>query len=352
MAANSQADGHDFVLIRYNADGSLDTSFDDDGIVITDLSLGGSANAVSLQSDGKIIAAGYYVNGYPIGDFAVVRYNGDGSLDPSFGAGGIVTTDLGGNFDGIGAVAIQGDGKIVVGGSNENIDGSTILGDFALARYNNDGSLDTGFGVNGTIVTKIGDISYISRMLLQNDGKIVTAGNSSLGFTLARYLNHSNNITSVSPTSGGSLQQPSTGLNGTVGVTLTVPGGAVTQETTLVFNNQSASGNPTTGFALGGIVFSLEAFVNNVQQPNFTFITPATLTFTYSDADVAGLPGGESSLELRYWDGSAWSTDGITRASHDLNANTITFQITHLTEFSLLGAVSSNTNTYIPIIVK
>lgn len=149
-------------------------------------------------------------------------------------------------------------------------------------------------------------------------------------------------------TAGGTLQENEAGLNGSVDVNLAVPASAVNQDTVLLFTNQAGSANSTSGFSLGGLVFTLEAFVNNTPQPNFTFNTPATLTFTYSDADVAGLPGDEADLNLRYWDGNAWSTDGITKVSHDLAANTITFQITHLTEFALLGPGA----TYLPLVIR
>jgi uncharacterized delta-60 repeat protein len=132
--------------VRYNADGSLDTGFGGgDGIVTTSISAGDDkAHGLALQADGKIIVVGETSgNGK---DFAVLRYNADGSLDTLFGGGdGIVTTDFaGGSFDVAYRVVVQADGRIVVGGASGS--GTT---DFAVARYLADGSLDTSFSGDG-----------------------------------------------------------------------------------------------------------------------------------------------------------------------------------------------------------
>ncbi|MFM7739828.1 MAG: delta-60 repeat domain-containing protein, partial [Planctomycetota bacterium] len=132
----------DFALVRYNADGSLDTSFGTAGKVTTPV---GTSNdqgySVTIQPDGKIVLAGSTHNGSNW-DFALVRYNADGSLDTSFGTGGMVTTPIGTNDDYGLSVTFQPECKIVVAGWAHN--GSNW--DFALVRYNADGSLDTSFG--------------------------------------------------------------------------------------------------------------------------------------------------------------------------------------------------------------
>ena len=132
-----------------NADGSLDTSFDTDGKVTTAI---GSATdygrSVAIQSDGKIVVAGYSNNGSNF-DFALARYNTDGSLDTYFDSDGKITTAIGSSNDYAFSVAIQSDGKIVVAGYSYNESG----GEFALARYNTDGSLDTSFDTDGKVTT-------------------------------------------------------------------------------------------------------------------------------------------------------------------------------------------------------
>src|SRR6266536_6144139 len=162
------------------AAGALDPTFGIGGEVTTDFGGSDSAQAVAIQSDGKILAAG--LSG--AGDFALARYNADGSLDPSFGSGGKVTTDFGG-FDLALGVALQSDGKIVAAGQG----GSSF--DFALARYNADGSLDTSFGSGGKVTTDFGVFDAATAVAIQRDGKIVATGSTfSSGFqqfALARY---------------------------------------------------------------------------------------------------------------------------------------------------------------------
>ncbi len=178
----------DFALARYNSDGSLDTSFDSDGKVTTAIGvLSDGAYAIAIQSDGKIVVAGYANNGSN-DDFALARYNTNGSLDATFGSGGKVTTPILSSTDQAYAVASQSDGKIVVAGRAYN--GSND--DFALARYNSNGSLDTSFDTDGKLSTVIGNGNdYVRAMRLQSDGKIVVAGYANTGtnddFTLARY---------------------------------------------------------------------------------------------------------------------------------------------------------------------
>jgi uncharacterized delta-60 repeat protein len=130
----------DMAVVRYNLDGSLDTSFGGTGEVTTSFGGGFSgADDVKVQPDGKVVAAGW--TGGSSSNFALVRYNADGSLDTSFGKGkGVVSTGINGYSElGI-AMALQADGKIVVAGTS---------GD--LVRYNADGSLDAGFGTGGKV---------------------------------------------------------------------------------------------------------------------------------------------------------------------------------------------------------
>src|SRR3954471_1124471 len=109
-----------------------------------------------------------------------------GDLDPTFGSGGLVTTDFGGRGDSALGVAVQPDGKIVAAGSSSAHDVFNV--DFALARYNPDGTLDSSFGSGGTVLSDSGStIDAASDVLLQPDGKIVAAGTSERQFGVARY---------------------------------------------------------------------------------------------------------------------------------------------------------------------
>jgi uncharacterized delta-60 repeat protein len=165
--------------------GVLDPTFGTGGMVKTAIGSADSAAyavatypAVGTANDGKVVVAGYafgHKKG-PVGneDFAVARYNLDGTPDPSFGGSGTVTTDLGTNLDVAQDVAVQPDGKVVVAGYA----GSA----FAVVRYNTDGSLDTSFGgtsAMGKVITQLGGKNGYDRgysLALQPDGKIVVAG--------------------------------------------------------------------------------------------------------------------------------------------------------------------------------
>ena len=177
-----------FALARYNTDGSLDTTFDNDGKVITTIGGWDFAIDVALQPDGKIVAAGGGDNISAYRDFVLMRYNSNGSLDTTFDTDGKVITDFGRTDDGH-AVVIQPDGKIVMVGAGN------VLSTFALARYNSDGTLDNNFGTDGKVITGIGSSSVAYAVALQPDGNIIVAGSSyngsDLDFVLARYMGDS-----------------------------------------------------------------------------------------------------------------------------------------------------------------
>jgi uncharacterized delta-60 repeat protein len=166
-----------FALARYNPNGSLDTTFSGDGRQTTDLGRIDSAMGVAIQANGKIVAVG---SGN--GNFALARYNPNGSLDASFSGDGKERTDFGGG-DAANGVAIQANGKIVAVGR----DGSSAGRDFALARYNPNGSLDTTFSGDGKQTTDFGGIDRANGVALQGNGKIVAVGAGNGNFALARY---------------------------------------------------------------------------------------------------------------------------------------------------------------------
>ena len=177
-------DTTDFGLARYNSNGALDATFGTGGKVKTTFANFDGARAVAIQSDGKIVAAGFahLVNGDF--DFALARYNSNGTLDTTFGTGGKKTTAFGAPSVAQGnAIAIQKDGKIVVSGL-------TIvnnIANFAVARYNTNGTLDTTFGSGGKAVTDFGAHDRSFSVALQADGKIVAGGMRGNDFALARY---------------------------------------------------------------------------------------------------------------------------------------------------------------------
>jgi uncharacterized delta-60 repeat protein len=190
IAAGSSHNGAnlDFALVRYEWFGQLDPTFDTDGLVTTAIGTGDDvAYAAAVQTDGKIVLAGKAGNGAN-DDFALARYNSDGSLDPSFNGTGKVVTPVGGGRDVIYSLKIQPDGKILVAGVSDN----GANDDFALARYHPNGALDTSFDDDGIVTTAIGggdDIAY--SLAIQTGGKIVVAGSADNGadldFAVVRY---------------------------------------------------------------------------------------------------------------------------------------------------------------------
>jgi uncharacterized delta-60 repeat protein len=179
----------DFAIARYNTDGTLDSSFGVDGKATTDFGAGDAVVlSITTQTNGKIIVGGYTDNGTDY-DFAIARYNSDGSLDNSFGVNGKVTTAFGMGDDFAESVVLQPDGKIVASGASHN---GTDL-DFAIARYNSDGTLDNSFGVGGKATTDFGtgeDQGW--SVAIQPNGRIIVAGYATIGagtdFAVARYI--------------------------------------------------------------------------------------------------------------------------------------------------------------------
>jgi len=174
----------ELLLLRYNSNGMLDSTFDTDGKVITSLGNGAITSSVMLQNDGKIIVAGYAEST----ELLLLRYNSDGTLDSTFDTDGKVITSLWNatGFSGVtlSSVTLQDDGKIVVAGNVFNASTS----DSALARYNSDGTLDSTFDTDGIVVTSFGNTVHISSTTMQNDGKIIVVGYTSLNeFLLMRY---------------------------------------------------------------------------------------------------------------------------------------------------------------------
>lgn len=181
--------GNRVALARYETNGLLDNTFGNGGIVITQIKDGANLSELAIQNDNKIVVAGFCTD--TSSNFMLARYKTNGALDSTFGTNGIVINRFSEFQDGANALAIQPDGHIVAAGSILNNIGVVH---FALARYNSFGSLDNTFGTNGLVRTHIPTIvnAQITSMALQADGKIVVCGNShyqpgSSDFILARY---------------------------------------------------------------------------------------------------------------------------------------------------------------------
>jgi uncharacterized delta-60 repeat protein len=239
------------------AAGDLDPTFGSAGKVTTDFNQGADyGHAVAVQGDGKIVVAGFTV--FSMADFALARYDVNGNLDPSFGSGGKVTTDFSNSDDVVSAMAIQSDGKIVVAGAMI-LNGTAEFEDFALARYNTDGSLDTSFGSGGKVTTDfLGGPDGLHAMAIQNDGKLVVAGSEGYNFALARYDSHGNLDASFG--SGGKvITDFDGGVDGAYAVALQADGKIIAagqSGLSFALARYDANGNLDVGFGSGGKVIS------------------------------------------------------------------------------------------------
>lgn len=222
LVAGISANGSDFdfSLARYNQDGSLDKTFNFDGMVSTQIgSSDDQATAIALQEDGKIIVAGYTSNGEDT-DFALARYNQDGTLDLDFGLGGIVVLPIGIGNDRANAIAIQEDGFILIAGSASGTSGEVAV----LARINTTGSIDKSFGHDGLVFAQSDKETIARDLLIQEDSSILVTGQykdqESTTLLLMRYLH--NGISDISFGTDGSSNTTDVYLTETTGTSLLV----------------------------------------------------------------------------------------------------------------------------------
>ncbi len=210
-----------FLLVRYESDGTLDAGFGTGGIVRTDAVPGQSTRVKALrqQADGKLLAVGFgdvvnYWDG--AGDVVLARYLADGALDPDFGTGGIVVTDVFGYPDQGSRTVIQPDGRIVVAGFARTA-ASVATQDAVIVRYDADGTPDATFGTGGAVAIDFGGIDHANAVALQADGSIVIVGTTLLD-TISPYSGPSQGVLARVDAAG--VPDPTFGSGGTVAFTL------------------------------------------------------------------------------------------------------------------------------------
>ncbi len=199
------------LVARYNADGSIDQTFGYNGLVVT--AFYGQVDGfycVAIQEDGKILAGGRL--GATV-DAGVVRYLPDGTIDSSFGENGIALTDLG-EHENVTGMALQSDGKILLTGL---VFKEYSSNKYFLMRYNSDGILDEGFGDKGIIVNKLDEDIEINSIVMQPNGKIIIAGIYSIfvneRFLLIRYMPDGTLDPSFSKTGIAKISYPPSPVN-------------------------------------------------------------------------------------------------------------------------------------------
>ena len=247
-------------IVRYNTDGSLDTSFGSGGIA----NFGG--NSAALLSDGQILLA----NGGGSSGFSLERLNSNGSLDTSFGIQGVVHTSFP-NSTGEPQIVVQTDGKIVLASNGSSIRSGQYVPYFDLARYNSDGSLDTSFGNQGTVVTSFsnsqsGEVFGVNSLLLQANGELIVAADLDLpigatGSLMARYNTNGSLDTSFGSQGivtaswcghvGGAMLYPNTGSADDGKIAVVGYNSSLSEPVLARFNT---NGSLDTTFGSGGFV--------------------------------------------------------------------------------------------------
>ena len=346
VVAGSSAFG-DFTLARVTTDARHDVTFSGDGRVFTQVGVPAgpdllfSPRPVMIQPDGRIVVAGTIAVNAPHRGVGVVRYNTDGTLDPSFGIGGSVATDFGEWMEGL-AAALQEDGKIVVAG--RSID-ATSCEHFSMVRYNNDGSLDDSFGINGRVVPDFASLigagcnGAAHAVAIQSDQKIVAAGSVSLGGTLtptiATYLaltRHQDPVVPVGNTPAGN--GVSVALNA---VALTFDN--VTQPGDTTVTTSATGPLPPSGFQLG------------VPPTYFDINTTAAFSgaiqvcIDYSGVSV----GNEANLRLFHLEGQNL-VDRTDAGYPNVAANVICGTVTSLSPFVVLERIPSPAELIVQLI--
>ena len=304
----------DFVIARYNSNGSLDTTFDGDGKVSADFGGEESFGGLTLQSDHKVVVVGSSDAGSSGMNIAVARYSSNGSLDTTFDGDGKLITLLSGESQAT-SVRVQGDGKIVVAGVVQASAGGSGAGDFVVLRYNSNGTLDTGFGVGGKVVTDLGGDDIAESVALQTDGKIVVTGHTSTGgvsdIAVVRYNSDGTLDASFDGVQAGTSITDIGGKDYSFGSILQSDGkilvtGISDGQVALVRFN--ADGTLDTGFADNG------RFVSGLSGYSFAFDVAALDSgsiFTYGTSDGAFLL-------------SRYHADGTPDAGFGVGGNAIT----------------------------
>lgn len=294
-----------FALARYNLNGSLDATFGTEGIVITDFSgKDDELRDIALQPDGKIVAVGYTFDGLSL-NMALSRYKTDGTLDESFDRDGKLNIFFEDNYSRAESVVLQPDGKIIAGGFINP--GNNIPGDFALLRLQPNGNFDSSFGNNGKVSTDLGGDDNAYNCLLQEDGKIILAGETytnnfeTVSFALARYNGDRTQLSPItrirrwikkhvlnfedvhanSSTAYYTIEQSSNGVNGFSEIAR--------------ITNRSGISNASETYT-----YNLTSGTNNESQTNFYRIgaTDRSGVVTYSDVIEATNDASFSSIHI------------------------------------------------------
>jgi uncharacterized delta-60 repeat protein len=340
----------DFVLVRYTANGVLDSSFGMSGRVSTDFNSSNDLAAAVIQQGDKIVVAGRASNANFAFDFALARYTADGVLDSSFGTNGKVTTDFSGLADGANSVLLRED-KIVVAGYSS---GAHTYDDFALARYQSNGMLDSSFGINGKVITDFnGNTDQANSMLLQGD-KLLVAGSCNYyeNFALARYTKDG----MLDPSFGenGKVTTDFRGSYDAVANTMAVQGDKILVAGYTTWQNPNRDDDvfPVADFTLvryninGGLDSSFASDGKVITDfDRYSSERANSVVLQGNHIVIAGDAGGDFGLARYHGDGrldSSFGTNGIVRGYFPVNLTYFTSMVLQGEKIVVAGA--SNTD--------
>ncbi len=298
-----------FMTIRYLPDGTLDDSFGINGFVITQIPAYSIIHAydLAIRPGGEIIVFGGILA--PIHDLLTLQYLSNGMLDVTFGDGGIIRTDFDGQEDFAHSLALQQDGKIILGGES----GTSFGSNFVAARYHVDGTLDSTFGSAGKLSTQFLQHSSGQSLAIQSDGKIVFAGYttdsfSNFVFAVARYLGDGSLDTSFG--NGGKTTIGFGDHDFSFGYSVSIQA-----DGKILVSGDSRSDSTFTDFALIRLISEVDVatFLPAESKQNFSlFPNPATGTIS-----VQWIQNQFASVQVKLIDGSgkqvmAWNKEGIS----------------------------------------
>lgn len=322
VGASDYAAQNDFAVVRYNTDGTLDTSFDGDGKVSTDFDYYDEAKSVKIQADGKIVVAGRS-NQF----FAAARYNPDGSLDTTFDGDGKVKTDVGSATTNVESVlTIQTDGKIVLAGYRQTPSGA--LWTSFIVRYHPDGLLDTSFDGDGK--AEISGINAIYSIVQQTDGKLLFGGVSQDSKFVVARLNGVGAVDASFGTNGIAVFSPSNAVGTAYSLAVEANGKILAAGVMRPFNSNnyvsamarfSESGTAESSFTASGQAYSVikDIYIQpdgKILTAGFSYLETARKGFEVMRFNDVGVPdssfNGSGSVRLDFTEGNA--VDGVSYA--------------------------------------
>lgn len=324
LAGSSDAAGKgntDLAIAALSPTGQLDTAFGTGGKAIIDVAGGDDAiNSLAIQRNGEIVAAGAATVGGGV-EVVLARFLAAGTLDPHFGAKGLVTDKIGTEYDSASSVVIQTNGAIVVGGLTASGSGASLYSDFFVQRYTTAGRLDRTFG-GGTVVTDFGQPSAVTQLLLESNGDIVASGKTTA--SLANVTPDTLDVAIARYTTRGTLD---TSFNATGKAIVDLSAGEIPTPT-LLHPDASALGAEFDAFTsslqgvvastTGGEILSAGNSGANTVEAELIAAGIDLLTKLLSSVPAAVLAGSRATAAISITENGTQATSGVVTVTLEL----------------------------------